>query len=512
MGSTMTDVLVVRNLSKTFGGTRALRDVDLTVGPGEVHGLVGHNGSGKSTLIKTLAGFQDADPAADAGHPARAWLDGEEFTLTGSAGRARHERMRFVHQDLGLVAQLNAVENLALRAGFATTKLRTIQWREQEARARALIARLGVDLDLRRPLSECTPVERTVVAVAAALQGWSAGPALLVLDEPTAVLPPAEVHRLFDLVTEVRKQGASVLYVTHRLDELFEICDRVTVFRGGRRIATEPIGELDRQRVVELMLGDEASTDVEPEPAPATDVDVLLETRELRARYLDGAGFSLRRGEVLGLAGLPGSGREELPYVLAGAVRYPSTGEHRRAGGRWQPLGPAGVPGCALVPADRGAEGVIAEFSVMENLTLAIVDRLARRGFLSRRRESGATDGWLADLRVRTDGRDTAISTLSGGNQQKVLMGRCLAQEPDILLLCEPTAGVDIGTRRALYRFINERVAAGLSVVVSSTDVSDLLSLCSRVLVFDRGRPVRELAGPEITERALVLAMEGSAA
>ncbi|WP_326566691.1 sugar ABC transporter ATP-binding protein [Amycolatopsis rhabdoformis] len=507
--TTSDTLLAVRDLSKTFGGTRALRQVDLDVGHGEIHGLAGHNGSGKSTLIKTLAGFQDADH----GCGARAVLHGDELDLTASAGGPRHPRMRFVHQDLGLVLQLNAVENLALRSGFARTKLRTIRWARQEAEARELIARLGIDLDVRAPLSERTPIERTGVAIAAALQGWETGPALLVLDEPTAVLPPNEAHRLFEIVEEIRRQGASVLYVTHRLDEMFEICDRVTVFRGGRRVATRDVAGLDRPGLVELMLGDEVSHDVTPAAAPASSVLDVLEVRGISGRYLTGAALRLRAGEVLGLAGLPGSGRDELPYALAGALPYPVAGEFRTSDeSGWTRLGRAGVPSCSLVPADRGAEGIIGEFSVRENLTLSIVSRISSASVLGRRREARVTDDWINRLRVKSESRDSAITTLSGGNQQKVLVGRCLAQDPAILLLCEPTAGVDIGTRRALYALINERVVHGLSVIVSSTDVGDLLGLCSRVLIFDRGAVVGELAGPAITEKALVLAMEGIAA
>ncbi|KND41730.1 sugar ABC transporter ATP-binding protein [Streptomyces stelliscabiei] len=512
MGAELTrPVLRVARLSKRFGATQALRDVDLEVAPGEIHALIGPNGSGKSTLIKVLAGYHHAEPGAVAE------LDGEPFDL-GQVTSSRHDRLRFVHQELGLVGELSAVDNLALSRGFARTALGNIRWPEMERRTTALVERFGLGIDVRRPLTTATPVQRAVVAIAAALQGWEGRSGVLVLDEPTAVLPPGEVARLFDIVREVRDAGAGVLYVSHRMDEIFALADRVTVIRGGRRIATRRVDELTPRSLAELMAGEASGTDHRPAPRPgAGGADgagqAVLEVRDLRAGPLRGIGFDLARGERLGITGLVGSGHELVPYAVCGAHAGRVSGRLRlpdRAEG-WTDARQAGGLGLPLVPADRASEGVIGDFSVGENLTLPLLHRLrARGGRLHRRRESALAEEWIERVGVRTAGRGARVTTLSGGNQQKVVMARCLAQRPPVLALCEPTAGVDIATRLQLYDLIERQAGEGMGVIVSSSDTQDLLALCTRVLVVRDGRIARELVGRDITEPALVHAMEGT--
>ncbi|MFE3858643.1 sugar ABC transporter ATP-binding protein [Streptomyces griseorubiginosus] len=498
-------VLRVAALSKRFGATRALTDVDLEVAPGEIHALIGPNGSGKSTLIKILAGYHHAEPGAVAE------LDGEPFDLSQVAA-SRHDRLRFVHQELGLVGELSAVDNLALSHGFARTAFGNIRWAEMERRTHALVERFGLGIDVRRPLSTATPVQRTVVAIAAALQGWEGRRGVLVLDEPTAVLPPGEVARLFDIVREVRDAGAGVLYVSHRMDEIFALADRVTVIRGGRRIATRAVADLTPRSLAELMAGEEMETDHRP-PPPAASGGPVLEVRDLSAGPLRGVGFDLARGERLGVTGLVGSGHEIVPYAVCGAHTGRVGGRLRlpERSTRWTEARDARALGLPLVPADRAAEGVIGDFSVGENLTLPLLDRLrTRSGRLRRRREAALTEDWISRVDVRTAGRGARITTLSGGNQQKVVMARCLAQRPPVLTLCEPTAGVDIATRLQLYDLIERQADEGMGVIVSSSDTQDLLALCTRVLVVRDGRIAREISGRDITESALVHAMEGT--
>lgn len=501
-------MLRVAALSKRFGGTQALKDVDLEVAPGEIHALIGPNGSGKSTLIKILAGYHHAEPGAVAE------LDGEPFDL-GQVAASRHDRLRFVHQELGLVGELSAVDNLALSRGFARTALGNIRWPEMERRTTALVERFGLGIDVRRPLTTATPVQRAVVAIAAALQGWEGRRGVLVLDEPTAVLPPCEVARLFDIVREVRDAGAGVLYVSHRMDEIFALADRVTVIRGGRRIATRRVDGLTPRSLAELMAGEETETDHRPAYRPGADGadEAVLEVRDLRAGPLRGIGFDLARGERLGITGLVGSGHEIVPYAVCGAhpgrvsgrLRLPERSAH------WTDARQAGGLGLPLVPADRASEGVIGDFSVGENLTLPLLDRLRSwGGRLHRCRESALAEDWIERVGVRTAGRGARVTTLSGGNQQKVVMARCLAQRPPVLALCEPTAGVDIATRLQLYDLIERQAGEGMGVIVSSSDTQDLLALCTRVLVVRDGRIARELVGRDITEPALVHAMEGT--
>ena len=493
-------VLRITGLSKTFPGTKALDDVTLEVAEGEIHALVGQNGSGKSTLIKVLAGYYHADPGA------QAWLNEEPFDVHDTTD-SRHHRLRFVHQDLGLFLELGATDNLALRGEFLLDPLHRIRWKAQAALARELLSQFDLDLDLRRPLAEATPVQRTVVAIAAALAGWEGGPGVLVLDEPTAVLPPHDVTRLLEIIERVRSRGTSILYVSHRLDEVFRLADRVTVLRGGRVVQTRPVAGLTTQTLAELMVGSEVDAGYRAGLTIAPDRPVVLRAREVRGRFLAGVDVDLAEGEVLGVAGLPGSGRNELPYALVGALPG-ATGRISVDGSEWQPVRKSASFDIPLVPADRAGEAAISEFSVKENLTLSVLRRFRRFGLLRRRPERQLAGEWAETIEIKAASPDDLITTLSGGNQQKVMMARCLARDPRVLVLCEPTAGVDVGTRQAIYEFIATRARAGLSLVVSSSDTGDLLALCTRVLVMCNGKVVREIAGNEITEQALIHAME----
>jgi ribose transport system ATP-binding protein len=494
---TRESVLSLRGLSKTFPGTVALDDVSLDVAPGEVHALVGQNGSGKSTLIKVLAGYHTAEPGLDAR------LNDQPIDLTTGG----HERLRFVHQDLGLFLELSAVDNLALRGHFINGRTGLVDWRAQAALTRDLLARFDLDLDVHRPLAEATPVQRVVVAIAAALAYWAEGPGVLVLDEPTAVLPPHDVEVLLELVMSLRSRGTSVLYVSHRLDEVFRVADRVTVLRGGRLVQTRDVAGLTSQTLAELMVGSEVDAGYRAGLQTDEQAPVVLSARGLRADFLDDVEVSIRAGEVLGVAGLPGSGRSDLPYALAGALPR-IRGEVRQGDGAWVPASSARDMDIPLVPADRGREAVVQEFSVGENMTVSVLDRFTAGGWLRRGKERSFVSDWMARTEVKASSLDASITSLSGGNQQKVVMARCLARDPRVLVLCEPTAGVDVGTRQAIYEFIAARAREGLAVVVSSTDTGDLLALCTRVLVMSNGRVVREIQSSDITEETLLHAME----
>jgi ABC-type sugar transport system ATPase subunit len=494
-------VLRIAGLSKAFAGTRALSDVSIDIRPGEVHALVGQNGSGKSTLIKTLAGYHAPNPGATAE------LSGEPFAL----GHDVPDALRFVHQDLGLVMELNAMDNLALHGGFARGRGGRVLWREQERTTRRVLARFGVELDIHRPLAQATPVERTVVAIAAALQGWHGGRGLLVLDEPTAVLPHDEVERLFAMVREVQRAGTSVLYVSHRLDEIFELADRVTVLRAGRVVTTQAVADVDPRGLASLMVGEDVDPDYRAPVGVRPDAEVVLEVRDVAGKWLRGVDLEVHRGEILGIAGLAGAGVLELPYVLAGCAKHETSGRMRmpHRSEAWHDVADAERLGIPLVPADRASEAVIAEFDVAENLSLSVLGRLGRRGRLGLRQERELVADWTERLGVVTAGPDALISTLSGGNQQKVVVARCLVRDPELLVLCEPTAGVDIGTRIAIYDLIAQLSRNGLTVVVSSSDVGDLLAMCTRVAVLRHGQVAAVLGGDGLTQHALVRAIEG---
>ncbi|MHB1538994.1 MAG: sugar ABC transporter ATP-binding protein [Solirubrobacteraceae bacterium] len=495
--------LQLRGVSKTFPGTRALDDVSLQVAHGEILALLGHNGSGKSTLIKVLAGFHQPDPGGEA------WIDGERFEL-GSADAAKHRGLRFVHQDLGLIRELNAVDNVALAIGYSRTRSGQIDQRSQISRTRTLLARFGVDLDVAQPLGDASPVERTCVAIARALWDWEDGPRILVLDEPTASLPSREVSRLFDVVREVRAAGHAVLYVSHRMEEIFEVADRMVVLRAGRIVGAGPVSETTPTELAALIAGHGVSERATAPRFARSDQQLSLRVRGLRGRYLDGVDVELRRGEVLGVAGLLGSGRDELPYALSGAVASTSDGPWQLDGREIERPTVATAPeiGLAFVPAERAREGLIPDFTVGENLTLGALPKLARPGMLSRRAERAQARRWLQEIEVPVDALDRPVTTLSGGNQQRILLARCLYTNPTILVLSEPTAGVDVGAREALYELLRERAEKGLSIVVASSDMEDLVKACDRVLVLQRGRVAAEMRGTDINAKEIVSVME----
>ncbi|QEC50560.1 sugar ABC transporter ATP-binding protein [Baekduia soli] len=494
--------LSIQGLSKTFPGTRALDDVSVEGRRGEVLALLGHNGSGKSTLIKILAGFHQPDPGA------HAWVDGQPLDL-GDSEAATAMGLRFVHQDLGLIPELNAVDNVALTIGYSRRRGRIDQG-QQIARTRELLQKFGVDFDVTLPLANASPVERTCVAIARAMWDWDSGPRILVLDEPTASLPSREVSRLFAVIREVRAAGHAVVYVSHRMEEIFELGDEVVVLRAGRVVGAGPVAAHTPEQLATLIAGHELQA--HGHTVTERSDDVVLSVKALRGRYLDGVDVELRRGEVLGVAGLLGSGRDELPYALAGAV--PTTDD----GGWWiegrqidPPTAATAVGlGIGLVPAERGREGLIAEFTVRENLTLGALPALRskRGGFIWGRSELRAAQEWLAELGVPTAVADRPVSTLSGGNQQRVLFGRCLHTDPKVLVLAEPTAGVDVGARESLYELLRARAREGLSILLASSDTEDLVSMCDRVIVLRRGRVADEMQGAEIDPERIVSVME----
>ena len=496
--------LRIEGLAKAFPGVQALDEVDFTVDHGSVHALLGHNGSGKSTLIKVLAGFHKPDAGT-------AWVDGELLPL-GDAVAAHHAGVRFVHQDLALIPELNAIDNVALDVGYRRRRVGTVAWRAQRELTLELLDRIGIDIDIDRPLAVAPAVERLAVAVARALNGWQAGRGLLVFDEPTAALARAEVEHLFTLIRNVRGTGTAVMLVSHRLDEVLGIADHATVLRKGQAVWTGEAGGISARRLAELIVGHDIDTGSGASSAPpdASPGPAVMTVRNLHSGRIAGIDLELHAGEVLGIAGLLGSGREELPYAVAGAVAATGTwtiGETCR-----DTLNPHAAMelGIGFVPAERGREGLIKEFSVGKNLTLAALPGLRRWKLITERAERPFADRWLQRLGVRPETVSQPAGILSGGNQQRVLIGRCLAVAPRVLVLAEPTAGVDVGAREALYEQVRALTTDGLAVLVASSDLGDLLAICTRVAVIRDGHIRTELHGDAITEAAIIEAMENS--
>jgi ribose transport system ATP-binding protein len=495
----MTAALRIGNLSKTFPGQRALDAVDLEIAPGEIHALVGQNGSGKSTIVKILAGYHTPDRGAVAE------VTDVSFEL-GSAPAAAAAGLRFVHQDLGLVESMTVSDNFRMsRRLRALTPLRRSDDRRDAVLA---LGALGYEIDPTRTIAELAESERTAVGVARALDGAGEDGRfpLLVLDEATAALPGPEVDRLFGALRRVAATGTAVLFISHYLDEVLTIADRVTVLRDGRRVATEASAALTHESLANLMLGRElvaeaaAHTRLE---ANDGDDQPVLSARGVGGAELAPINLDVRRGEVVGIAGLTGSGRDELASLLSG--RRLRVGEVVVDGATIPAFNPRAAidAGLCAVPADRANDALFRANTLRENLTIGDLDPFWSGGRLRKRAEKLDAKVWIDELDVRPPRSETIIGELSGGNQQKVVMARWFRCTPRVLVLDEPTQGVDVGSKADIHRLIDLASTQGTATVVCSSDSAELERLCSRVIVLQRGVVIAELRGAEITSERI---------
>jgi ribose transport system ATP-binding protein len=497
----VTPVLEIRHLSKTFGGEHALLDVDLVIEPGEVHGLLGENGSGKSTLIKILSGYY----APEVGAEIR--VSGQSVRLPLAPGGFRRLGMSFVHQDLGLIDAISVLENLWI-GELGTSRAMKVPWRRLRRRTSEALERFGVALDPDALVADLKPTDRALLALVRAAEetrthsaGGGNGGGLLVLDEPTVFLPRDGVLRLFALVRGIVASGASVLFVSHDLDEVREVTDRVTVLRNGRVQGTVVTAGATVADLVELIIGRRLADSVRNEERTEL-AAVAVSVRDLRGRSVRGVTFDCNRGEIVGLTGLPGSGFDEVLYLLFGA----STGASGAVviDGRSHDL--AGMTphramdvGIGLLPADRRRDGSVGALSVGDNMMLHVLDQHRVPVGLGRRINMVAR-GLLRQFDVRPPEPSATIHSLSGGNQQKALLAKWLQVRPRMLLMHEPTQGVDVGARGQIIEFLRAAVNAGTAVVCASSDYEQLTKLCDRVLIMSRGRVTGELAGPAVTK------------
>nr|WP_142107728.1 sugar ABC transporter ATP-binding protein [Pseudonocardia cypriaca] len=496
----------MRGISKAFAGVPALVDAYLAVEPGEVRALIGQNGAGKSTLIKVLTGVhhRDAGEIEFAGQVV-------DFASPQDAQRAG---VATIYQEVNLIPYRSVAENVCI--GRAPRRFGLIDWRAVNAEATQRLAALDVHVDVTRPLYEFPIATQQMTAIARAL---SFDARLVVMDEPTSSLAEHEVAILLDVVRRLRADGVAVLFVSHRLEELYAVADTITVLRDGRVVADAPIRELSRYEVVSRMLG-RALTESERRgqhvgAMRGTDAPTVLEARDLRRPpVLNGSSVALRAGEVVGLAGLLGSGRSETVRALFGADPV-ADGEIVRSGrpvafGSPRDAIEAGIGFCSE---DRKAEGIIPDLSVRENLTLALLPRLTRRGIVDRARQQEIVDRFVQRLGIRLANPDQKVSELSGGNQQKVLLARWLCTQPEVLLLDEPTRGIDVGAKQEIQELVGELADGGVAVLLVSAELEELIDACDRVLVLRDGTTVAELDGSAIGQEAILHAMaEGSAA
>jgi len=483
-------------ITKSFGGTRALDGVDITFRAGEVHAIVGENGAGKSTLLGILAGFITPDP------PSRITVAGRAVDLAGHTPRsARELGLATVPQELEVLEPLTVAENIFL--GREPRRGPFLRRGEMHRRSRALLERLGSDVDTRTPVERLSVAQLQLVEIAKALASDSR---FLALDEPSAVLAGHELERLFRVIHQLASQGASVAYVSHRLDEIFAHCDVLTVLKDGRVVASGAVASFDRATLVRTMVGRPVSDSF---PLRATAVGAV----RLRVRGLSvpgkvrDVGFEVHAGEIVGLAGLMGSGRTTLAKALFGAIR--ASGEVEVGPERGPFTSPRGAlaAGIAYLPEDRRREGLAIRKRVSVNLSLLALRSIVRGpfGLVSSKAELDVVGRRIRSLDIRTeaDGSDIAAH-LSGGNQQKVVLGKWLEAHPHVLILDEPTRGIDVGTKEEIYRLLRELASAGLAVLVISSELIEILGLADRILVMSEGRIAGELAGGQATEEQVM--------
>jgi ABC-type sugar transport system ATPase subunit len=484
-------LLACRGISKRFGAQTALAEVDFDVAAGEIHGLVGENGAGKSTLIKIIGGHESPDGGTvyfdGAEHPVRHPWDSHRIGIG------------VVHQHPQLVEGLSIAENVALGTGLVTGRTGLVSWKREFRASQAVLDRVGVERRASDPASVLSVHERQLVALARALR---LGLRLLILDEITAPLTELEIGRLFRLIRQMSEEGVGVVFVSHRLGEVFDLTDKVTVMRDGRRVSTRTTAELDREQLISLMIGRKATQLVPPaddHSGPASSKPAV-EVRGLRGGKVGDMSFDIRPGEILGLAGLSGSGRTSVLETLFGVH---GRGAHElRLGG--QPVsvtdtGSAIRNGVALVSEDRTVSGYVPHFTVAKTATLPFLTRNARFGLLPPSKELAVGEAVIERLDVRPSDPAVPMSSLSGGNQQKVILGRWLENPLKLLLLDEPTHGIDIGAKENIYQLLQELASAGVPILMASSEFEELESLCTRVILLHEGRAVGELAREEAT-------------
>jgi len=480
----------MRGISKSFSSIRVLDDVDFELEEGEIHALAGGNGAGKSTLMKILVGVYTLDEGAFE-------VDGQRVDFH-TIQDAREAGVGMVFQEFSLVPTLTVAQNVFLtRESHGRTGL--IDDRDSVRRTRELFHTMEVDVDPRRPLDELPTAHWQLTEIAKAL---SQNARVLIMDEPTTALARTETVQLFSLMRRLQEQGISIVYISHRMGEIFEICDRITVLRDGRRVLTEELAKLTMAQVIDQIVGRKLEHAMEwKEHSVPIDAEVLLDVRELvSGTMIRGIDLKLRAGEILGLAGLMGSGRSELVRAIFG-IDPVTSGEIVVRGRRVSLAGPqdAIAVGIAMIPEDRRAQGLVLDHSIRDNFLLPILGRLSHGGFVDDRKGNRLAESFVQRLTIRMRSIDNPIRLLSGGNQQKVVIAKWLGTEPQILIMDEPTAGVDIGTKGEIVNMIRAFAEAGHGVVIISSELPELLAVSDRVLILRDGRVANELDRRQIS-------------
>ncbi|ABV94167.1 ribose import ATP-binding protein [Dinoroseobacter shibae DFL 12 = DSM 16493] len=484
--------LALAHITKTFPGVKALSDVSLSLYPGKVTALIGENGAGKSTVVKILTGIYQPDGG-------RILVDGQPVPFSTPQAAADHG-VTAIHQETVLFDELSVAENIFLghapRGAFGL-----IDWKKTTENARALLTSIGAELDPDHKLKDLGIANKHLVAIARAL---SIEARVVIMDEPTAALSHKEIEELYELVESLKAQGKAILFISHKFDEIFRIADNYTVFRDGQLIGDGAIADVTEADLVKMMVGRDVSQ-IFPQRAPNVGDTVLTVQGYAHPTEFDDISFTLREGEILGFYGLVGAGRSEFMQSLFGITR-PSAGSVEIGGARAEISSPADAVdhGIVYVPEDRGKQGAILDLPIFQNVTLPSLGRISRKGFLRLAEEFALAREYTERLDLRAASLDTHVGNLSGGNQQKVVIAKWLATRPRVIILDEPTKGVDIGSKAAVHDFMAELAAQGLAVIMVSSEIPEVLGMSDRVIVMREGRIVAELAGDDLQPETLV--------
>jgi len=493
-----TPFLRMEGVSKRYGGVTALEDVNFACVPASIHAVLGENGAGKSTLIKIIAGAVQPDEGR--------LLIGERTVRFTSPVDAAREGIACIFQELSLMPDLSIADNICITN--PPQRFGLIDRRAQFRRAEALLARVGcADLHPLELVKNLPLSRRQMVEIAKAL---GRNPRLLILDEATSALTAADVEKVYAILREMRNEGLAILYISHRMHEIKALADTCSIFRNGRHVETYAQGSHDDEEIVRLMIGRELKLVYPPKPQQRSAIDPVLEVRHLSwQQRLADVSLTVGRGEILGLGGLDGQGQRELLLALFG-VLSDQRGDMQMNGAPIRISGPAMAKstkvGMALIPEDRKTEGLMLPMSIRDNLSLAVLSKLSPRGVVDRAQEARHVDDAVRSLRIRVDDLNNPVSSLSGGNQQKVVIGKWLMTAARIVLLNDPTRGIDVGTKQEIYELLRKLADAGTAIVFYSTDYDELIGMCDRVLILYDGRIVRELSGAMINERSIVAA------
>lgn len=479
------EILRMEHITKSFGGSTVLEDVAFDLKAGEIHALMGANGAGKSTLMKVLAGVYLPDVGD-------IWHNGRHIHLKGTVQDAQHDGITMVFQELNILPHLSVLENIFIANEIVRGGI--YDWKAMRRRAREVMEEVGVEFDLDARAGDLPVAMQQMVEITRALNLNSN---VIIFDEPTSSLTLQETDHLFDLMRRLKEKGVGMIYITHRMSEVYQICDRITLLRDGKKVFSDDIKHVDNQRLLAGIVGSE-NTNQFPEKYRQKG-DVIFEAKHIscKGKYED-VSFTLREGEILGFAGLAGAGRTEIAKTIFGCFQ-PEQGEFLYRGEKLHVKNPVDAvkQGIGYVSEDRKAEGILGVRSIRENMSLASLGQLGKGFHIRNREEKDGVDGLIGELKIKTRGMEQRIENLSGGNQQKVCLGKWLMHNPKLLLLDEPTRGVDVGARADFYRIIQELVKRNIGIIVISSEEDELIGLCNRIVVMREGKKVGEFEDSE---------------